>query len=398
MSSTPKYALRRYVAAAIPLLDLKAQYANIRGDILGAIERVIESQNFILGPEVEALEGEIAAYSQCEFGIGVSSGTDALLVSLMALDLKAGDEVISPSFSFFATAGCIARLGAKPVFVDIDPQTYNLDTRQLESLINKKTRAIIPVHLYGQMANMEAIRELARHRKLYVVEDAAQALGAEQNRQRAGSIGDFGCFSFFPSKNLGGFGDGGMVTTSDPALADRIKLLRNHGYRPKYYNKTIGGNFRLDAIQAAVLRVKLGHLDDWTTARQANAANYRRLFTAAGLASVDVVTPERTWPITLPFEVPQSRHVYNQFVIRCKHRDKLMAHLARRGIGVEIYYPVPLHLQECFADLGYRKGQLPVSELAAAETFALPIYPELTEAMQNTIVEAFANFYSEKAV
>jgi dTDP-4-amino-4,6-dideoxygalactose transaminase len=383
-------------SVSVPLLDLKAQYATIRVEIREALDRVIDSQHFILGPEVETLEKEIASYSQCEFGIGVSSGTDALLVALMAIGLKPGDEVITTPYSFFATAGAIARLGATPVFVDIDPATYNIDPAGIETAITDRTRAIIPVHLYGQMADMDPMMDIARQNKLHVIEDAAQAIGAEHKGRRAGSIGHLGCFSFFPSKNLGGFGDGGMVTTNNSALADQIKLLRNHGYRPKYYNKVVGGNFRLDALQATVLRVKLKHLDDWTVARQRNAATYRRLFSSAGLITNDSSTETLTksQPIAVPLETSKSRHIYNQFVIRCARRVDLMADLKARNIGVEIYYPVPLHLQECFVDLGYRSGQLPVSERAANESLALPIYPELTEAMQSTVVEAIADFYS----
>ena len=377
----------------VPLLDLKAQYAGIRDEIRHALDRVIESQHFILGPEVEALEREIAAYSQCAHAIGVSSGTDALLVSLMALKVGPGDEVITTSFSFFATAGSIARLGAKPVFVDIDPRSYNMDPAALEAAITPSTKAVIPVHLYGQMSDMDSVMEIARKRGIAVIEDAAQAIGAEYRGRRAGSIGDLGCFSFFPSKNLGGFGDGGMVVSNDPELADRVSLLRSHGYRPKYYNKVVGGNFRLDPIQAAVLRVKLAYLDDWSSARQRNADRYRRLFGEAGIAAeYDAVAGPPPNKITLPLDLNYGRHIYNQFVIRSKHRDDLQSFLKERKIGTEIYYPVPLHRQECFADLGYRDGDLRESERAAAETLALPIYPELTESMQESVVEAVARF------
>ncbi len=394
MSSSP--ALAQYTPS-IPLLDLKAQYATIREEIREALDRVIESQHFILGPEVEALEKEIASYSQCEFGIGVSSGTDALLVALMAIGLEPGDEVITTPYSFFATAGAIARLGGLPVFVDIDPLTYNIDPVAIEAAITEQTRAIIAVHLFGQMADMDPIMRIARGNRLDVIEDAAQAIGAEYKGRRAGSIGHLGCFSFFPSKNLGGFGDGGMVTTNDPGLADQIKLLRNHGYRPKYYNKVVGGNFRLDALQAAVLRVKLKHLDDWTAARQRNAANYRPLLRLAGLLANDSSTTTVTdsQPIAVPLEASVSRHIYNQFVVRCAFRDLLMAHLRDRGIGTEVYYPVPLHLQECFRDMGYRSGQFPVSERAASEVLALPIYPELPEGSLATVVDVIADFYSD---
>ncbi|MEZ4735127.1 MAG: DegT/DnrJ/EryC1/StrS family aminotransferase [Caldilineaceae bacterium] len=370
----------------VPLLDLKAQYATIRDEVRAAMDRVAESQYFILGPEVKALEEEVAAYSQCRFGIGVSSGTDALLVALMALDLEPGDEIITTPYTFFATAGCIARLGAKAVFVDIDPVTYNLDPAGIEAVITPRTRAILPVHLYGQMADMDPIMAVAERHGLPVIEDAAQAIGSEYKGRRAGSIGHMGCFSFFPSKNLGGFGDGGMVVTNDPALADKLTLLRGHGAKPKYYHKVVGDNFRLDALQAAVLRVKLPHLDAWTAGRQQNAATYRRLFAATGLDGV----------IGLPAELPNVRHIYNQFIIRCPDRDGLMAQLKHHHIGHEIYYPVPMHIQECFADLGYRQGDFPHSEAAAHETLAIPIYPELTEAMQRSVIAAIAQFYQSK--
>jgi dTDP-4-amino-4,6-dideoxygalactose transaminase len=361
----------------------------IRDEVRAALDRVIESQHFILGPEVESFEAEVASYSQCEFGIGVSSGSDALLVCLMAIGIKPGEEVIVPSYSFFATAGAVSRLGATPVFVDIDPTTFNIDPATIELAITKKTRAIIPVHLFGQMADMDQILKLARQHKLYVIEDAAQAIGAEYHGKRAGSIGDFGCFSFFPSKNLGGFGDGGMVTTNDPDLATRVKLLRNHGYNPKYYNKVVGGNFRLDAIQAAVLKVKLEYLDSWTQGRQRNADHYRQLFQKAGLAVTS--QPDRAH-IVLPSESNDCRHIYNQFVIRTGGRDQLLTYLKEHNIGAEIYYPVPLHQQECFAELGYKPGQLPVSECAARETIALPIYPELTNKMIESVVASITDF------
>ena len=368
----------------VPLLDLQAQYRAIREELRAAIDRVAESQHFILGPEVEGLEREVAAYSRCEFGVGVSSGSDALLVALMAINLKPGDEVVTTPYTFFATAGAVARLGGKPVFVDIDPETYNLDPAATEAAVTERTRAIIPVHLYGQMADMSPLMEVAGRHQLHVIEDAAQAIGAEREGRRAGSVGHFGCFSFFPSKNLGGFGDGGLVTANDPELADRLKLLRNHGYRPKYYNKVVGGNFRLDAIQAAVLRVKLKYLDEWTAARQRNAARYRALFREAGVEERGVV---------LPTEAPNVRHIYNQFVIRSSRRDELMKFLKGRQIGTEIYYPVPMHTQECFAYLGHRQGDFPESERAAAETLALPIYPELTEEMLGAVVDAVAEFH-----
>ena len=392
---------------SVPLLDLKAQYATIRDEIQEAIDRVIDSQYFILGPEVQALEEEVAAYSQCGYGIGVSSGTDALLVALMALNIGPGDEVITTPYTFFATAGSIARLGAKPVFVDIEPDTYNIDPSLIEAAITPRTRAIMPVHLFGQMADMDPIMRIAKRHRLYVIEDAAQAIGAEYKGRRAGSIGHLGCFSFFPSKNLGGFGDGGMVVTNDPDLAQRVNILRKHGAQPKYHHKFVGGNFRLDAIQAAVLRVKLKYLDEWTAGRQRNADRYCALFdgrpmtndqrqTADGADSQTealVVRPS-SFVIGHPSSVT-TRHIYNQFVIRCARRDELMTHLKAQGIGCEVYYPLPLHLQECFADLGYELGDFPASEHAAQETLALPIYPELTAEQQRTVVEAIVNFYNE---
>ncbi len=371
---------------SVPLLDLKAQYIAIREEVRAAIDRVVESQGFILGPEVAAFEKEIADYSRSAFAVGVSSGTDALLIALMAIGIKPNDEVITTPYSFFATAGSVARLGAKPVFVDIDPATCNLDPSGIEKAITRRTRAILPVHLYGQMAEMEPIMEIAARHDLFVVEDAAQAIGAEYRGRRAGSVGQVGCFSFYPSKNLGGFGDAGMVTTSNEKLAARLRLLRSHGHSRKYYNEIVGGNFRIDAIQAAVLRVKLKYLDQWTEQRRRNAATYCRLFAEAGLTDSDHVT--------LPHERGPGRHIYNQFVIRSKRRDDLIAFLKNRRIGCEIYYPVPLHLQACFAELGYQVGDLPASESAAHETLALPIYPELTEEMLGSVVAAIAEFHS----
>jgi dTDP-4-amino-4,6-dideoxygalactose transaminase len=380
----------------VPLLDLKAQYATIREEIREAIDRVLESQRFILGPEVEALEQEIAAYSQCQYGIGVSSGTDALLLSLMTLGIQPGDEVITPAHTFFATAGSIARLGARPVCVDIDPHTFNLDPAGIEAVLTARTRALIPVHLYGQMADMDPILEIAQRHNLYVVEDAAQAIGAEYKGRRAGSLGHLGCLSFFPSKNLGGYGDGGMIVTNDAALADRVKLLRTQGYRPKYYNKAVGGNFRLDPLQAAILQVKLKYLDGWTKARQRNAATYRRLLREAGLEIADWEggSLEGWTGIVPPQDASYGRHVYNQFVIYTDRRNDLMAYLKEHKIGSEIYYPVPVHLQECFVNLGYQRGDFPRSEVAADETLGIPIYPELTEELMATVVAAIADFCS----
>lgn len=364
----------------MPILDLKAQYETIRGEVRSAIDRVMGSQRFILGPEVEGLEQEIAEYSKCRYAVGVSSGTDALLVALMALDIKPGDEVITTPYTFFATAGAIARLGAKPVFVDIDPRTYNIDPAKIETRVTGRTRAVIPVHLFGQMAGMAEIVDIARLHKLYVIEDAAQAIGSEIGNSRAGSIGHFGVFSFYPTKNLGGIGDGGMVTSNDPELAERVRLLRQHGSHMKnYHHDVVGGNFRLDAIQAAVLRVKLKYLNRWTEARRRNAARYRELLNS--IAGVQ-----------LPVESPGSRHIYNQFVIRTGNRDELRSHLQECGIGTEVYYPLPLHLQPCFKDLGYKAGDFPVSEAAAHETLALPIYPELTPEMQLAVAAAVLGF------
>jgi len=359
----------------IPLLDLKAQYAEIHDEVRAAIDRVLDSQRFILGPEVEALEREIAAYCRCTHGVGVSSGTDGLLAALMAIEVKPGDEVITSPYSFSATAGSIARLGAKPVFAEIDPKTYNIDPNAIAPKITARTRAIIPVHLFGQMADMPAIMEIARHHRLAVIEDAAQAIGAELRGQRAGSIGDMACFSFFPSKNLGGFGDGGMVTTNNADYADRPRLLRSHGFKTKYHNEILGGNFRLDEIQAAVLRVKLKYLDKWTEGRRRNAALYREAF--ASNAAVQV-----------PYEIPNSRHIYNQFVIRLQHRDGVMASLKEQGIGCEVYYPIPLPLLPCFKDLGHSAREFPLSQAASNETLALPIYPELTPEMIQAVAAA----------
>ncbi len=381
---------------AVPLLDLKAQYATIRDEIQDAIDQVLESQRFILGPEVDALEREIADYSGCAHGIGVTSGSDALIAALMALDLKPGDEVITTPYTFFATAGAISRLGGRSVFVDVEPGTFNLDPELLEAAITERTRAIIPIHLFGQMADMDPTMAVARRHNLPVIEDAAQAIGAEYHGRRAGSMGEMACFSFFPSKNLGAFGDAGMVTTNDAALADRLKLIRGHGAKPKYYHQIVGGNFRIDALQAAILRVKLRHLDDWTAGRQRNAARYRTLFAEAGLVVPDGTSaPElaESRGVMLPVELPHVRHIYNQFVIRSGRRDALQQFLKERQIGTEIYYPVSLHQQECFADLGYATGDFPESERAAAESLAIPIYPELTDGMLESVVGAVTEFY-----
>ena len=368
----------------VPLLDLKAQYAAIKPEVDKAVAEVFESQHFILGPKVEQCEKAIAAYSNCAHAIGVSAGSDALLACLMAENTGPGDEIITTPYTFFATGGAIARLGAVPVFVDIDPATYNIDASQIAAKITSRTRAIIPVHLYGQMADMDAIMQIATAKGLVVIEDAAQAIGAEDKGRRAGSIGHYGCFSFFPSKNLGGAGDGGMIVTNDAVRAEKLRCLRAHGAKPKYYHKVVGGNFRLDAIQAAVVSAKLPHLDDWTAARQRNAKRYDQLFDQAGV------------PVGLP-AVVSNRHIFNQYVIRTKRRDELQAHLKKAGVGTEVYYPVPLHIQECFAYLGHRAGDFVESEQAAKETLALPVHPELTAEQAEYVVDAVSQFFSEAA-
>ena len=375
----------------IPLLDLSAQHQPIHAELMAAIERVLSSQAFILGPDVTKLEERIAAYSQASAGIGVSSGTDALLVALMALDIGPGHEVITSPYSFFATAGAIVRVGARPVFVDIDPATYNIDPARIERAISPNTKAIIPVHLYGQCADMAPVMSIAQRHGLHVIEDAAQAIGADYvDGRRAGSIGTVGCFSFFPSKNLGAMGDGGMVVTNDLDLAERIRVLRVHGSKPKYYHRVIGGNFRLDSIQAAVLNVKLNYLDEWTRRRQENAARYRTLFKETGLTDKPgIALPEAQYQRA----GVKHHHIYNQFVIRVPRRDQLMAHLTQQGIGSEIYYPVPFHLQECFRALGYNEGDFPESERAAKETLALPIYQGMTADQQTAVVKAIRGFY-----
>lgn len=369
----------------IPLVDLGAQHATIAADVRGAIDRVLMAQQFILGPEVAALESDIAAYSRTSHGIGVSSGTDALLVALMALGLGPGDEVITTPYSFIATAACIARLGARAVFVDIDPVSYAIDPAGVAAAFTDRTKAVLPVHLYGQMADMTRLLELSRPRGIAVVEDAAQAIGAERDGVRSGQSGTLGTLSFFPSKNLGAAGDGGMVLTSDEALARRVRLLRNHGQAPKYFSEALGGNFRLDALQAAILRAKLPYLDGWIAARQSNASRYRRMFAEQGVDPGAVVLAGET-ALALPQEATGVRHVWHQFVVRSTRRDALRAHLTAAGIGSEIYYPRPLHLQTCFASWGYGPGDFPESERAARETLAIPIYPELTERQQARVV------------
>jgi len=357
---------------------LKAQYATIKDQVLAALSEVLDSQVCIGGPKVLELEQKIAAASDCRFGVGVSSGTDAILNCLMSLNIGPGDEVVTTPFTFFATVGCIARVGAKPVLIDIDPRTYNIDPNLIEAAVTKRTRAIMPVHLYGQMADMDPIMEVARRRKLAVIEDAAQSITSTYKGRKAGSIGTAGCFSFFPSKNLGGIGDGGMVVTNDETLFKRLMMMRNHGSEPKYYHKYVGGNFRLDPVQAAALLVKLPHLDDWSEARRRNAAYYNKRF--AGTA------------VQTPWISPDCKTIYNQYCIRVPRRDELVAHLKAAKIGCEIYYPVPAHMQECFAYLGYKRGDFPEAERAAGEILALPIYPELTRPMQDAVVETIIGF------
>jgi dTDP-4-amino-4,6-dideoxygalactose transaminase len=368
----------------VPLLDLKAQHAHIRDEALAAVARVIDSQKFIMGEEVQALEKEIAAYSNTRFAIGCASGSDALLLALMAAGVGHGDRVITTPFTFFATAGAISRLGAIPVFVDVDADTFNLDPALLQRALDthEGVRAIIPVHLFGGCADMDPICEMAAPRGIAIVEDAAQAIGAEYKGRRAGSIGHMGCFSFFPSKNLGCYGDGGMITTNDPSLAERLSALRIHGCKKKYVHEWVGVNSRLDALQAAVLRVKLPHLDCWTGRRQQNADLYRRLLA------------ETRAPVTVPLEaLYQTRHIYNQFVIRCPNRDGLQKHLKDAGVGTEVYYPLSLHLQKCFADLRYTTGDFPISERLAEEVLALPVNPEVSGDDIGYVCESLAAFY-----
>jgi len=384
----------------VPLLDLKAQYATIKDGIEQSIRDVCDSQYFVLGPNVAELERQIAEYSQAKFGIGMSSGTDALLVALMSLDVGPGDEVITTPYTFFGTAGVIARLGARPFFCDIDERTFNLAPSAVvdsineqcdrvgNDLINKQTRgrvkALMPVHLYGQMADMDALMDIAEQHGLRVIEDAAQAIGSElADRRRAGSLGDIGCFSFFPTKNLGAFGDGGLCVTNNAELAERLKVLRVHGGKPKYYHAEVGGNFRLDELQAAILLVKLKYLDQWTKARQNNAADYSRLIKLAGIEEF----------VTAPATESGYRHIFNQYVIRAERRDELRAHLAKQDIGTEIYYPLSLHEQVCFEYLDHRPEDFPNSSRAAAETLALPVYSELTAEQREYVVEQIAAFY-----
>lgn len=374
--------LQLTAADPIPLVDLDAQHQALRAELVAAFERVLDSEHFILGPEVTQFEQDIARYLQVEHALGVSSGTDALLLALMALGIGPGDEVIVPAFSFFATAGCVARLGARPVFADIEPDTFNLDLARAEALIGPDTKAIMPVHLYGQVCDLRGLRELASARNLYLVEDAAQALGAGSPELRAGSAGEFGCFSFFPTKNLGALGDAGLLIARDASWAKRARLLRAHGAEPKYHHALLGGNFRLDALQAALLRVKLPHLDAWTAARQHNAEHYDRLFREADLPAELLATPVRRQP----------GHIFHQYVLRSSRRDALQAHLRAQQIACEVYYPVPLHLQACFAYLGQQAGSCPQAERAAREVLALPIYPELGAAQIERVVSTVSIF------
>jgi dTDP-4-amino-4,6-dideoxygalactose transaminase len=366
----------------VPLLDLQAQNGPLRDEILAAIARVCDSQRFIMGPEIDALESELSRMLGVPHAVAVSSGTDAVLLALMALGVGPGDEVVTSTYSFFATAGSVVRVGARPVLVDIDPATFNVDPAALARAITPRTKVIMPVHLFGLSAEMDPLLDEASRSGIPVIEDAAQAIGATYNGRPVGSLGAIACFSFFPSKNLGAFGDAGLLTTRDPELAARARMLRNHGMQPKYYHHLIGGNFRMDALQAAVLRVKAPHLEAWTDARRLNASRYRRLFAEAGLDG----------RVVLPFEPAGRRHIFNQFVIRTAERDQLKQHLDARGVGNEIYYPVPFHLQPCFAGLGYRTGDFPNAERAAGESLAIPIYGELSLEQQRAVVAAIAEF------
>ncbi len=362
----------------VPLLDLKAQYATIKHEIQAAVSEVLESQKCIGGPKVTELEEQIAALSDCKYAVGASSGTDAILNSLMSLEIGIGDEVITTPFTFFATVGCIARTGAKPVFVDIDPRTFNINAELIESAVTERTKAIMPVHLFGQMDSMDPILDIANRHSLVIIEDAAQSITSTYKGRKAGSIGIAGCFSFFPSKNLGGVGDGGMIVTNNEGLYNRIKIMRNHGSSPKYYHKFVGGNFRLDPVQAAVLLVKLPHLDNWSVARRRNADFYNEKFT-------DTI-------VKTPYISPDCVSIYNQYVIRVPKRDELATYLKEKGIGCEIYYPRPMHVQECFKNLGYKKGDFPEAEKASEEVLALPVYPELTDQMKDYVANNILSF------
>ena len=350
---------------SVPLLDLTAQFRSIEPEIREAMDRVVTSGRFIQGPEVVEFEKEVGAYCRVPHAIACASGTDALILAMRALGVGPGDEVVTPAYSFLASASAIALVGGKPVFVDIEPDTYNIDLAKLEAALTPRTKAVIVVHLFGQCANLDTVKTICERRGVPLVEDAAQAIGAEWNGKRAGSVGDIGCFSFFPSKNLGAFGDGGLVVSTRADLGDKLRLLREHGARPKYNHIELGMNSRLDALQAAILRVKLRHLENWTEGRRRNADLYRERLAGAAVG--------------LPVARPEARHIYNQFVIRSTKREELRAHLATAGVGTEIYYPKPMHTQPCFASLGHTEGDFPVSEAASRETLAVPIYPELTK-------------------
>jgi len=370
----------------VPLLDLKRQHLNLRDELRAALGRVLDSQQFILGEDVRLLESELARYTRALYAVGCGSGSDALLLALLAFDVGAGAEVVTTPFTFFATAGAVVRAGARPVFVDIEPRTYNLDPGKIEEVFTERTRAVIPVHLYGQMAELDEMLRAASARGVRVVEDAAQAIGAEDGKGRsAGAVGDAGCFSFYPTKNLGAAGEAGLVTTNDAAVAERLRRLRVHGGATEYHHEEVGFNSRLDTFQAAVLRVKLPHLDAWTGARRERAETYTRLIDEAGLS--EFVTP--------PHVLPGARHIFHQYVVRvpATRRDALLEHLKQNGVGTKVYYPVPLHLQPCFADLGYKEGDFPESERAARETLALPMFPELTDAQQEYVVETLRRFF-----
>jgi dTDP-4-amino-4,6-dideoxygalactose transaminase len=370
-----------------PFLELKAQFTGIRQETMEAVSRVLESQHFILGPEVEAIEREISAFTRCRHAIGCASGSDALILALLALDIGPGDEVITTPFTFFASAGSVARVGATPVFVDIDPLTYNIDPRRIATAITSRTKAIMPVHLFGLAAEMNEINAVAAAHKIPVIEDAAQAIGAEYHSRSVGDLGLIGCFSFFPSKNLGGAGDGGMITTNDPQIADKLRVLRVHGARNKYEYELLGMNSRLDALQAAILRVKLRHLNGWAEGRRKNAERYHSLFQEFGLHS----------RVELPTVPAGCLHVYNQFTVRVKDREPLRNYSRSQGVPTEVYYPKPLHLQKAFAYLGHKAGDFPLSEEASAQVLSLPIYPELTEEQQRLVVSCFATFYKRQA-
>ncbi len=383
----------------VPLLDLRAQYQNLKSEIEPVLLKIAESQMLILGEEVNKLENTLAEYCDCKYAIGVSSGTDALLCALMAIDIKPGDEVILPTYSFFATAGVVSRMNAKPVFVDVDPVTNNIDPKLIEAAITDKTKAIIPVHLYGQSADMDEILEIACKNDLIVIEDCAQAIGAQyQNGKKVGSMGLIGCYSFYPTKNLGGFGDGGLVVTNDEEMATKLRQMRNHGMEPKYHHKFVGGNFRLDALQAAVLNIKFPHLESWHQARRDNAELYTKLFKEAGISEgTGFLKYDDKNKVLLPKAVYKSNghgnyHIYNQYFIRVQKRDELRAFLGENQIGSEIYYPVPFHRQECFADLGFKDADFPISNQICEETIALPIYPELAKEQIAFVVEKIAEF------